>query len=107
MRFSLLVLLAVAACGGDRQQISIGPPPAKMTRGVLSGPLCSGERCKCRDANAPGDGGVGVPDDGKKRFEIRLTSAQELWFSLQGMTLYKNAERPEECFYVDLPAGVT
>lgn len=104
-RFSCVV--ALAACGGGVHQIDIGPPPAKMTRGTFFGPLCGhGEQCKCRDVNAPGDGGAGLPDAGHKRFELRLgPSPQEEWVSLPGATLYKSNERAEECFYIDLPAG--
>jgi hypothetical protein len=104
-----LPFLLVAACGGGRTQIAIGPPPAKMTQGTLSGPLCEGDHCKCREVAAPGDGGAGTPgDDAHKRFEVRLgPSPQELWVTIRGTTLYKNAERSEECFYVDLPSGDT
>lgn len=85
--------------------IAIGPPPAKMTRATLAGPLCTGDHCKCREANAAADGGAGVPEDGKKRFEIRMTSSNELWATVQGSVLYKSPEHAEECFYVDLPSG--
>jgi hypothetical protein len=79
-----------------------------MTQGVLSGPLCEGDHCRCRDLRAPGDGGAGTPDDVKKRFEVRLgPSPQELWANVGGTQLYKSAERPEACFYVDLPSGDT
>ena len=61
MRLSFLVLLV--ACGGGPRQAVIGPPPPKLTQGVLSGPLCTGETCKCRDVGTVEDGGVGYPDD--------------------------------------------
>ncbi|NVB80354.1 MAG: hypothetical protein HOV81_18315 [Kofleriaceae bacterium] len=108
MRFllpSLLGVLGVCSCSGGAHQIEIGAPPAKMTQGTFAGPLCSGASCKCRDASAPGDGGAGVPTDGTKRFEIRMTSAQQLWIKIRDNEMYKSAERPEECFYIDLPAG--
>src|SRR5579862_6195793 len=102
------VLLVLFACSGGGHQIAIGPPPPKMTQGVLSGPLCSGDQCKCRDLNAAGDGGAGVPDDpAHKRFEIRMSSPQELWATVGATRLYKSAERPDACFYIDLPAGAT
>jgi len=79
-----------------------------MTQGVLAGPLCEGDHCKCRDLNAPADGGVGVPGDpSHKRFEIRMTSPQELWATVGSNRLYKSAERADACFYVDLPPGET
>jgi hypothetical protein len=98
------VIAAVAACSGTRHQIEIGPPPAKLTRGTLVSPLCKGDACKCRDTNQKGDGGVGTPAAGRKRFELRLgPSSQELWVTLPDAVLYKSPERAEECYYVDLP----
>ncbi|HEY4238631.1 MAG TPA: hypothetical protein VGM88_02405 [Kofleriaceae bacterium] len=76
--------------------------PSAETKGALSGPLCNVDRCTCKTAAAD----AGVPDDPKyKRFEIRLTSPQPLWLTYHGGQLYKSAERAEDCFYVDLPAG--
>lgn len=98
-------VLVLVACSGSTQQIAIGPPPPRITRGTFAGALCDGGGCKCRDLGAPGDGGVGVPGAGQKRFEVRLTSANELWASVHGNQLYKSAERPEVCFYLDLPPG--
>ncbi len=105
MRFGLL--LAVAACSGGVHEIAIDPPPARMTQGLLSGPLCDGDHCKCRDLGAPGDGGAGIPEGTEKRFEIRLQSAQELWAKVAGHTLYKSPEQAEACYYVDLAPGDT
>ena len=95
--------MALVGCGGDRQQIAIGAPPARATEAVLAGPLCTGDRCKCR--TGPDD--AGEPAPGQKRFEIRLKSAQQLWMTIHGMRLYKSAEAPEACYYVDLPSGDT
>lgn len=98
----LASLLASAACGGDRKMIAIGPPPAKATTGALAGPLCSGGACTCMGSAAE----AGVPEAGLKRFEIRLgPTPHDLWASLPGGVLYKSAERPEMCFYVDLAPG--
>jgi hypothetical protein len=107
MRIVCLWLFASSACSGGAQQIEIGPAPAKVTQGTFSGPLCSGAACKCRDASAPGDGGAGVPTDGTKRFEIRMTSPQGLWIQVRDNAMYKTPEKAEECFYVDLPSGDT
>jgi hypothetical protein len=93
--------MALIGCGGEGHQIAIGAPPATATEAVLSGPLCEGERCKCKSAA----GDAGDPAEGQKRYEVRLKSAQQLWMTIHGMRLYKNAEQPEACFYVDLPAG--
>src|SRR5579872_6656717 len=94
------------SCGGaGHTQVTIGPPPPRETHAVLAGALCQDNLCSCR-ASEPGDGGVGVPDTGRKRFEIRLTSPQELWVTINRQTvLYKSPERVEDCFYVDLPSG--
>jgi hypothetical protein len=95
--------MALIGCGGDRQQIAITAPPAKATEGVLAGPLCSGDRCKCRS----GADDAGEPPEGHKRYEVRLKSAQQLWATIGGNRLYKNAEATEACYYVDLPTGDT
>lgn len=101
----LLPALALGACGGTAHQLVIDPPPARVTHAVLAGARCADNHCSCRGDS--GDGGVGVPDGpGKKRYEIRLTSAQDLWLTINKSTvLYKSPERAEECFYVDLPTG--
>lgn len=98
----LLAVSVLVACSGGRTQISIGPVPPARTTGTLAGPLCEYDHCTCADAQHD----PGVPDGTRKRFEIRLSSAQALWLSLPGDTvLYKNVEKPEVCFYVDLPPG--
>ncbi|HSD89796.1 MAG TPA: hypothetical protein VLB44_19830 [Kofleriaceae bacterium] len=108
MRFRFFWLTAgLLGCSGGARQIEIGPPPAKLTRGTFSGPLCAGTSCKCRDLNAPGDGGAGVPTDSSKRYEIRLQSPNQLWANVAGNEMYKSAEQAEACFYVDLPVGET
>lgn len=101
-------LLSLMACSGGAQLVEVGPPPPRATQGLLSGPLCDGPRCACRDVAAADDGGVGVPTDAAhKRFEIRLTSPQELWATVGTVRLYKPASPAESCFYVDLPTGET
>jgi hypothetical protein len=97
-----LLLLGWVGCGGGGSQIAIGPVPPKKTTGTLAGPLCQYDACTCATTEAD----AGVPDGGRKRFEIRLKSAQELWLTMHGdMSLYKTNEKPEACFYVDLPPG--
>lgn len=99
---TLLFVFAAAACSGGRTQIEIGPTPPSRTTGTLSGPLCQNTECTCRKS----DEDAGFPDGGRKRFELRLLSSQQLWLRLPGDTvLYKNAEKPEVCFYVDLAPG--
>jgi len=108
MRAVLPCLLLAASCSGGATQIAIGKPPPPRTTGALSGNLCTAEGCSCRDLGASGDGGVGTPEPGKKRYEIRFgPSAQALWATLGPDTvLYKSAEKADACFYVDLSPGV-
>jgi hypothetical protein len=103
MRFLWLTLLI--GCSGGARQIEIGAPPPKTTAGVFAGPLCSGTACKC--ASGPADGGAGVPEDASKRFEVRLNSPYELWIQVGDNRMYKDNEKPEACWYVDLPIGDT
>ncbi|MDX2091446.1 MAG: hypothetical protein SFX73_26535 [Kofleriaceae bacterium] len=99
---SLVLPVVLVGCSGGARQVDIGPPPAARTSGTLTGPLCEYDRCTCRSEN----GDVGEPEGARKRFEIRLVSAQPLWMSLPGDTvLYKDAEKVEACFYVDLAPG--
>ena len=93
----------VSCGGGGRQQVKIGPPPAKMTKGMLTGESCDNGVCKCRTGE--GAGGIGVPADTRKRFEIKLESAYDLWVTLPDTTLYKSPETASVCFYVDLSPG--
>lgn len=107
LSFGAIAALAAGGCGGTAHRSTLGAPPPKQTSGTLAGGLCTSEKCKCRADNAVGDGGAGVPDSpGRKRFEIHLgPSPHELWMTLPGTVLYKSAERPDECFYVDLATG--
>src|SRR5689334_11302176 len=103
----LLAIAGALACGSTAQQIAIGPPPPRDTHAVLAGALCQDNRCSCR-SDAPGDGGVGVPDrPDRKRYEVRLgPSPYELWLTIDRTELlYKSPERAEMCFYVDLSTG--
>ena len=101
MRSPSLALLVVVGCSGTASQVEIGPPPPRATSGVLAGPLCSGTQCTCGKSFDE----IGAPETGRKRFEFKLASAQELWVTLPGHQLYKNPERAETCFYVDLAPG--
>ena len=102
MRIAWISVLV--GCSGGAQQIDLGAPPAKRTQGTFAGPLCTGEACKCAGSSAE----AGVPEgEGQKRFEIRLNSSQALWIKVAGNMMFKDAERAEACFYVDLPTGET
>ncbi len=103
MRSQILSFCMLAGCSGGGHQVAIGPVPARQTTGSFAGALCNAQKCTCREGG--GDGGVGVPANGTKRFEIKLTSPHELWATYRDMVLYKSAERADECFYLDLPTG--
>lgn len=107
MRAVVTCLLLAASCSGGAKQIPIGPVPARQTSGALAGNLCTAEGCTCRDLSTPGAGGVGAPEPGKKRFELRFgPSPQALWVTMPGGTvLYKSAEKADACFYIDLSPG--
>jgi hypothetical protein len=105
MQRSILALGLAAGCGSAPPHVEVQPPPPKMTTGTLAGALCHGDTCACR--SGPEDGGAGYPDPGKKRFEIRLASAYDLWVTLPHTVLYKSPERTDACFYVDLAPGKT
>lgn len=107
-RLALCALVGAVACASTVHQLAIAPPPAKDTHAVLAGGLCEDNRCTCRDASQAGDGGVGVPEAReRKRFEIRLASAYDLWVTVDRSTvLYKSPERAEACFYIDIPTGM-
>src|SRR5437764_2004339 len=102
---ALACAAALACAGSTRAQITIGPPPSKDTHAVLAGPLCQDNHCRCRSEG--GDGGVGIPEtNDRKRFELRLASAYDLWVTINQTTvLYKSPERADACFYIDLPPG--
>lgn len=105
MRAWILATALAVGCGGAPPHVELKPPPPKLTTGTLAGALCHDDTCSCR--SGPDDGGAGVPDAGKKRFELRLASAYDLWVTLPGAVLYKSAERSDACFYVDLIPGQT
>jgi hypothetical protein len=101
-------LLALLGCGGAStgSTITILPPPEPETHATLVGPLCKQDRCTCRDADAPADGGAGVPTGDDKRFEIRVGPMEHaLWVMVDGMVMFKTEATAEQCFYVDLPPG--
>src|SRR5690242_12433730 len=93
MRFGLWLVL-LTACSGGAHEAQIGPPPPRQS---------DLPPAKCRDATTA----IEPPTDTAKRFEVRLSSAQELWASVGPTHLYKTPEHVEECWYVDLPAGNT
>ncbi len=127
-----LLVVALSCSGGAPRPTSWGPPAEAGTRAVLVSELCErGTPCACRDERAAGLGGVSAPTEwnlpegaeeeapsdeaeaaapaaiAQKRVEIRLRSHHELWLRLGDMTFFKDRERSEACFYVDLPSPGT
>lgn len=106
-----LVLVLLVACSGAADKstsIKIEPTPPPATRAVLAGPLCGGESgaCTCRDPGAAADGGAGLAEGGRKRFELRIgPTDNDLWATVDGQVLYKSKERATDCFYLDLAEG--
>lgn len=123
--------LASCSAGARSTDGQWGPPAEAMTRATLVGEMCErGEPCSCRDLDAPGTGGVSGPDgpivdadeSGQadpagapapsaapaasevKRLELRLRSSHDLWLRVGELTFYKDRERAEACYYIDLPA---
>ena len=101
MRSQSLALVLLCGCSGSASQVKIGPVPERVTTGTLSGATCQGDQCAC----AKNFDEVGAPEGNKKRFELKLASAQELWVTLPGHNIYKSPERAEACFYIDLAPG--
>jgi hypothetical protein len=104
MRLLAAISLALAACAGATESLpDLAPPPAPLTRATLAGPLCAGERCRCKQ---PGDDAGAPASTNIKRYEIRVGPMDnEAWVMVDDMVLYKTNERATECFYVDLYAG--
>lgn len=87
---SALWLVVLAACSGGAHEAALGPPPPRQSDLPPT---------KCGEAPAPtGEG---------KRFEVKLTSAQELWATVGSTHLYKTPEHAEECWYLELAPGNT
>jgi hypothetical protein len=133
-RIIVAAAAALAACsaGSRATDRGWGPPVEARTQAVLVGELCEhGEPCACRDERAPGLGGVSGPDGPvpaedeltvagsapapsapggeppraeAKRVELRLRSSHDLWLRVGDATFYKDRERAEACFYIDLSA---
>jgi hypothetical protein len=121
------------ACSGSARPTTWGPPDGASTRAILVSELCErGTPCACRDENAPGLGGVSAPlewnlpegaeseapggEEGEaaapasvehKRIELRLRSHHELWLRVGDQTFFKDRERAEACFYIDMPSPGT
>jgi hypothetical protein len=130
---ALASLLAACSAGARTGDAKWGPPPEATTRAILVGELCErGTPCECRDEGAAGLGGVSGPDGSApageerdedlpggdaeaaapasvehKRLELRLRSHHDLWLRVGELTFYKDRERPEACFYIDLPSPGT
>jgi hypothetical protein len=91
----------LAALNGCGAVAPLPAPPAAQTRADLVGALCTGGQCRCREREL-----VGTPPAGKKRYHVKLgPAAQPLWLSVDDIVLYKDQQRGEACFVIDLEPG--
>jgi len=100
----LIAAFALAmACGGSTAPIP--PLGAARTEATLVGPLCTGGLCQCRE-EVKKKFVAGEPDAGFKRFEVRIGPiGNDLRVEVGPHKIYKSAERPTDCYYIDLPPG--
>jgi hypothetical protein len=94
----------LCACGA--------PPVAALsprTEANLAGNRCQRGRCSCRALSADPDGQLetAAPAPGTRRFEWRLDAAPGVaWVVVDGKEqVFKDPQRPDGCFYLDLPPG--
>src|SRR5262245_28192176 len=94
-----VAVAALSSCGSTPPPLTA--PPAAETHAELVGALCSGGHCQCRDRQL-----VGAPPEGKKRYHIRLgPAAQPLWLTVGQSVLYKDEQRGDSCYVIDLAPG--
>jgi hypothetical protein len=92
-----------ARTGGD----TVAAPrlAASASNANLAGARCHGTTCSCRNAHDVSAENP-APDEGHKRFEIRL-GAEGGSATLESPTLGKFTASDEACFYVDVVPGTT
>jgi hypothetical protein len=100
------VIAAVAGCGGPPKSnfpVPLFPGDGQAT---LASHRCQGGVCACRkDGGADDEEQLAVPE-GKKRWELRLTSSPgPAWVVVDGQQLRKGTESTDACWYVDLAPG--
>jgi hypothetical protein len=107
MRVAPLLIMAVAACGPTEKRLEFPATPEQRTLATLAGHRCtSADFCQCRNLANPEDATEKAPPPaGTKRFEFRVSSSDgRAWVTIDGKDqLFKNVERIEDCFYLDLP----
>jgi hypothetical protein len=114
---SALTIVVSTACAGPSASSAAGASPSVAespavtaapteagARANLAGARCHGAVCSCRADNAAENP---APDEGHKRFEIRLGAGGGP-ATLSSPTLGEFASGPgEACFYVDVVPGTT
>ncbi len=109
MRGLLLVPFFSLGCGAGAPAVEKTPIPDPVTTAALAGHRCTGSgHCACRPAGGETDQKESAPPaPGTRRFELRVASSDgTAWVTLDGKgTLYKDRERHEDCYYVDLAPG--
>src|SRR5687767_6091181 len=104
LRFVPVFLLA--ACSGASAPPPAKPTPTGGTTANLAGHRCSNGTCQCRQPGSEDQAEQQPPAEGTKRFEVRLESVTGMvWVKVGGEQVYKDVERAEDCFYLDLPVG--
>jgi hypothetical protein len=87
--------------------VAAAAPARAEARANLGGARCHGAVCTCRSRGSGDDKETQPPDEGHKRFEIRLGAAGGA-ATLSSPTLGELAAGPDEsCFYVDVVPGTT
>jgi hypothetical protein len=93
-----------ASAAADVPAAGAPPPVASSRNANLAGGRCHGGTCTCRNRHGSPAEDPG-PDEGHKRFEIRL-AGQDGSASLQSPTLGElTAGSSEACFYIDVVPG--
>lgn len=105
----LAILLMFTGCAGSQAPTVKKAHRVDQTAATLAGHRCTtATTCRCRDAGLASDRvEKNAPAGDNKRFEFRVSSVSgQVWVTVDGQhKLYKNRERYEDCFYLDLGPG--
>jgi len=97
--------LLLTACGGPPKSTYPVPLFAGDSTATMTSHRCKGGVCACRKEGVGDEEENPVPE-GKKRWELRLSSAPgPVWLVVDGQRVRKGSESVDACYYVDLDAG--
>src|SRR5688572_7794855 len=101
----LSLVFALSACSGSDKTTTFPPAPQPATAASLAGHRCTGATCACRGEGEDDATEQQPPAEGLKRFEFRVGTVTGMaWVTVdQKEVLYKDVQRAEDCFYLDLP----